>query len=126
MDSRDYPEAYLTDELESYGTRNHAIDKAAVCIKKLQAENAALKAELAAAQDDVVAWKYEADGFRRNRDALSAELLAAQAKIDSLMFEYCPDEMTPEQISEWGKWQRPIDSDKQAAIDEAVKEKTEC
>lgn len=36
MDSRDYPEAYLTDELESYGTMNHAIDKAAARIKKLE------------------------------------------------------------------------------------------
>ena len=24
-----------------------------------------------------------------------------QAKIDELMLEYCPDEMTPEQIAEW-------------------------
>ena len=50
MDSRDYPEAYLTDELESYGTMNHAIDKAAARIKKLEAENARLREELAAAE----------------------------------------------------------------------------
>lgn len=30
---------------------------------------------------------------------------AQQAKIDSLMFEYCPEEMTEEQIAEWGKHQ---------------------
>lgn len=48
-------------------------------IEQLQAEIARLREELAAAQDDVGAWKSEADGFRRNRDALSAELIAAQA-----------------------------------------------
>jgi len=31
--------------------------------------------------------------------ALHADAL--QAKIDRLMFEYCPDEMTPEQIKKW-------------------------
>ena len=29
-----------------------------------------------------------------------------QAKIDQLMLEYCPEEMTEEQIAEWGKHQR--------------------
>lgn len=32
---------------------------------------------------------------------------ARQAQIDRLMLEYCPDEMTPEQIAEWSKHQRP-------------------
>lgn len=31
------------------------------------------------------------------------KLAAAQAKIDELMLEYCPEEMTPEQIAEWGR-----------------------
>ncbi len=29
------------------------------------------------------------------------ETEALQAEIDELMFEYCPDEMTTEQIQEW-------------------------
>lgn len=33
---------------------------------------------------------------------------AKQAEIDRLMLEYCPDEMTPEQIAEWGANQKPI------------------
>jgi hypothetical protein len=33
------------------------------------------------------------------------EVSSKQAKIDSLMMEYCPDEMTAEQIEEWGKHQ---------------------
>jgi len=34
---------------------------------------------------------------------LEAKLAAAQAKIDELMLEYYPEEMTPEQIAEWGR-----------------------
>jgi hypothetical protein len=32
-----------------------------------------------------------------------------QAKIDSLMLEYCPDEMTLSQITEWAKHQRQVE-----------------
>ena len=41
------------------------------------------------------------EGYRelaRERDSL-------QAKIDALMFEYCPDEMTEEQIDNWANHQ---------------------
>ena len=31
---------------------------------------------------------------------------ALQAKIDSLMLEYCPDEMTEEQLTNWASCQR--------------------
>jgi Lhr-like helicase len=34
------------------------------------------------------------------------ELDAKQAKIDALMLEFCPDEMTGEQISRWVEHQR--------------------
>ena len=30
-----------------------------------------------------------------------------QAKIDSLMLEYCPEDMTAEQVAEWEKHQVP-------------------
>jgi hypothetical protein len=39
---------------------------------------------------------------------LERECAALQEKIDALMFEYCPEEMTPEQIAEWGKHQKAI------------------
>lgn len=35
------------------------------------------------------------------------ELASKQAKIDSLMLEYCPDEMTEAQFSKWGECQMP-------------------
>lgn len=34
-------------------------------------------------------------------ESLQSQLAASEAKVDSLMFEYCPDEMTPEQIAEY-------------------------
>ncbi len=40
---------------------------------------------------------------------LKAELASKQAKIDSLMLEYCPDEMTQEQKDNWAKHQVPAD-----------------
>jgi len=39
---------------------------------------------------------------------LEQQLSAAQAKIDELMLEYCPDEMTQEQIAEYAKHQRAV------------------
>ena len=41
------------------------------------------------------------DKLRQQNAELTAQLEAAQAKIDSLMQEYCPDEMTPEQKKVW-------------------------
>lgn len=43
-----------------------------------------------------------------------------QAKIDALMLEYCPDEMTPEQTEEWGRNQRPVSDEQQRAIEAAL------
>jgi len=31
-----------------------------------------------------------------------------EARIDQLMLEYCPDEMTPEQLERWGAHQRSV------------------
>lgn len=36
---------------------------------------------------------------------LESKLAEKQSKIDALMLEYCPDDMTPEQIKEWGESQ---------------------
>lgn len=34
-----------------------------------------------------------------------SEIDRLQARIDALMYEYCPDEMTPEQVEAWGTHQ---------------------
>ena len=46
--------------------------------------------------------------FTMSKYASEVELLRAkcawlQARVDALMLEYCPEEMTPEQIAEWGR-----------------------
>ena len=41
---------------------------------------------------------------------------AKQAQIDRLMLEYCPDEMTHEQMQEWGNNQRPAEQEKQEPV----------
>lgn len=42
----------------------------------------------------------------RERDK---QLAAAQAHIDELMLEYCPEEMTPEQLDEWARNQKGVE-----------------
>ena len=39
---------------------------------------------------------------------LLARIAAQQAKIDQLMLEYCPEEMTAGQLAEWGRNQKDI------------------
>lgn len=43
-----------------------------------------------------------------NRQIANAEAARLQARIDALMLEHCPDEMTPEQIAEWERHQVPV------------------
>ena len=70
-------------------------------------------------QDEIIRMAREA-GFNNSINGLFwncdihdierfAALVAAplQAKIDRLMLEYCPDEMTQEQLNEWAKNQKP-------------------
>ena len=57
----------------------------------------------------------------RGAESAESRLAALQAKIDALMFEYCPDEMTAEQIEAWGKHQRCATAKETAAIDAALK-----
>ncbi len=40
---------------------------------------------------------------------LKEDLEEKQAKIDSLMLEYCPNEMTKAQKDNWAKHQKPVD-----------------
>lgn len=61
--------------------------------------------------------------IRALRDELAtmkqrAEL--AEAKVDRLMLEYCPDEMTEAQIEGWAKHQVPVDAKTEALIDGAI------
>lgn len=57
----------------------------------------------------------------REIERLRAEVDALQAKIDALMLEYCPEEMTPEQVAAYEAAQRPVDEAQIARIDSAMK-----
>src|SRR3546814_13281711 len=41
-------------------------------------------------------------------EAAERDALAKQARIDALMMEYCPDEITCEQLENWMVAQRPV------------------
>lgn len=46
---------------------------------------------------------------------------AKQAKIDALMLEFCPGEMSAEQKADWAAAQVPASASERAAIDQARK-----
>lgn len=48
--------------------------------------------------------------YQTQIDELKAEVVSKQATIDSLMLEYCPDEMTQSQMDEWASHQAPVKS----------------
>ena len=56
-------------------------------------------------------------GYVKAEQAECNECGAKQAQIDRLMLEYCPDEMTPEQMREWGNNQRPAKQAEQEPFD---------
>ena len=98
-----------------------AAHEAATEIDRLTAERDALKAELGSL--NVIVGRMT-EVFKTETDALKADVAAKQAKIDALMLEYCPQEMTPDQITEWKKHQCQVDSSVAEAIDNAMKKET--
>ena len=51
---------------------------------------------------------------------MTAREAALQAKIDALMLEYCPEDMTPEQIENWNRHQRAATPEEEANIERAL------
>lgn len=70
-------------------------------IHKAQEEAEDLRQRLELAEAWTVIWKHAAEYAAREADA-------RQATIDRLMLEYCPDEMTQEQIEQWAASQRSM------------------
>lgn len=60
-------------------------------------------------------WYEYAKGLERQRNAL-------QAKLDALMLEYCPNEMTQEQIANWQAHQRTATKEETDAANAALQE----
>ena len=72
---------------------------AGVCRYELPKAIIALRDAPEAGQDDIATNTPQDD----MASIIQGEL---QAKIDALMLEYCPDEMTPEQIENWKRHQK--------------------
>lgn len=72
-----------------------------------------LRQKAIAAEVMVNVWKTAAEYAARIADE-------RQAKIDALMLEYCPDEMTEAQKENWAKHQRPVSEEMQHEIDSAL------
>ena len=47
--------------------------------------------------------------YTEDRDEWKRLAGARQARIDALMFEFCPDDMTADQIAEYEKQQRKVE-----------------
>lgn len=54
--------------------------------------------------------EHERDCILEDLAGVQARLEAAQARIDALMLEHCPNEMTPQQIAEYERNQRLADT----------------
>ena len=92
------PEALrLADHLERF--RSFPDDLAAAAeLRRLHAENEALRAEIEADERNMCQLTDELAASRREVGALKAER-------DRLMLEFCPDEMTQQQKTEWAAHQ---------------------
>ncbi len=55
--------------------------------------------------------KPSTDKYREGYERIFNKNKELQAKVDSLMLEYCPEEMTREQIKEWKRHQVPYKGD---------------
>ena len=80
---------------------------------KAQNEAERLRQKLITVEVMVSVWKTAAEYAARVADE-------RQARIDALMLEYCPDEMTEAQKDNWAKHQRPTSDDVQREIDSAL------
>lgn len=53
-------------------------------------------------------------------DQLKRDNAALQAKIDALMLEYCPDEMTQAQLDNWAAHQKAVSPEEQEEINKII------
>ncbi len=87
--------------------------KKRAALHKANTEAERLKQKLAVAETMGNVWKAAAEHAARIADE-------RQARIDALMLEYCPDEMTEAQKENWAKHQRAVNEDLQQDIETAL------
>ena len=59
-------------------------------------------------QSDIIALADGVELLKSNNAQLVSETQGKQSRIDALMLEYCPDEMSEEQKAEWARHQEPV------------------
>ena len=94
------------DKNDALGALQNARDLAAV-----KAAHAEALEEWSRAEGELKALRSESGPTDRE--------LTLQAKIDALMLEYCPEDMTPEQVEEWGRHQRAATPEQEVQIETA-------
>jgi hypothetical protein len=102
----------------AWGSRYHPQGQRAFARAVLalaEQKNAAKVAELAAAERQRNVFAQQANEYAEEVRALRARIAELEARIDALMLEHCPDEMTPEQVAEWAKHQVPAEEAAQPA-----------
>lgn len=59
--------------------------------------------------------------MQQSAEEMLKRLKAIQHRIDELMWEYCPEAMTQEQIAEYEAHQKVVDAESKALIEKALK-----
>ena len=63
----------------------------------------------------------ELTDLRARLEKAERDAASKQARIDEMMLEYCPDEMTHEQKEGWGKHQVPVSTQEQRILGAALR-----
>lgn len=104
---RERAEKAEADKQAAHDGWNNALIASANSERYLNNQIDELKAELGVLRDALEQEKNRAEQLEAALAGVVWRENAKQAKIDALMLEYCPDEMTPEQIAEWEAHQKP-------------------
>ena len=118
-----YLDKLATLEAELSGLRARYLrmkSEDAATIAQLRDENARLTQYKDGAYTALQKKNDELDALQSTIAQQAEQLAAAQARIDALMLEYCPKDMTPEQLANYAAHQRPATPEEQAAIDAAI------
>lgn len=70
-------------------------------------------------QDKDYAWQ-NVRILERARQEQDKKLETLQAKLDAVMLEYCPEDMTQEQVDNWARHQRPVSKAEMKEIEAAL------
>jgi hypothetical protein len=95
------------------------------CAESIKAELAAINRDNpgdtpVSATGPITDWKGLYDGMSTLCEQQQRRASAAEARVDALMLEYCPDEMTPEQVENWKRHQRAATPEEEADVEAAI------